>query len=210
MRNLKKLTLIIILFSCNNCKFNELENNRTLKKYFDESEIKILQGLLYSFENEILRNDTVNIVKSYKLFFNKCSSHLYHGRDFFLKNYDIKHNRLFEKIDSSFYNNIWSVKYAIIIGDSNGVTIHTDTIRYIGINMSGKYFDFLNEYSNKNRSLKKYVSMCVFEGELDCPMFSWDYEYFSKLNFKNETIRLISIIQLVCLLDTFYYWDYYP
>jgi hypothetical protein len=208
---MKYLFLIIVLLLCNfNGKLNNLENNRTLRKHFSENEIEILKVLVHSFENEILKNDSLNIIESYKLIYKKLNSFIQNEEnEFIIHDYGIKHEKIFKEIDSSLFKEIWFVNYGVRIKDSNRNRIPVDTIRYVGVNINGsKYCDFLIDYVKKDRSIKDYVKGCILIGNIDCPMHPRAFEYFSNLDLKDETIRLISVIQLLCWLDTIYYTDY--
>ncbi|MBN2348036.1 MAG: hypothetical protein JXJ22_04315 [Bacteroidales bacterium] len=210
MRLVKYLLVIFIIWSCNSIdKSNKIENNSTIKQYFNQSEIKTLKYIVLAFENEILKNDSLDIISSYEILLSNLNIFIQNDDSiFFITDFNIKHEKIFDNIDTLMLNEIWSSGKGLHSHHYSDSQVEVDTTYELTFNFTGRYLKFLEEYANIDKSIKDYVDIFAVHGDIKCMWTPEAIQYFSNLNLNNEVIRLITVIQIINWLDTIYF-SYY-
>jgi hypothetical protein len=225
MMQIKLFTILSILslFSLK-VQSQSLEENRKLKKYFNASEIQELKDFILSFKNELLPNKGENVAESYKYFFVNFSEFLKNmertdtiidasilkSQAFFINDYKQKHSIITSSIDTNLYKEIWKdgvgyiYKYNSVLHNQE----ITDTIYLKQLNFSGKYVGFIKSYAENEKSLTDYWNTFFKYGDFSCDYSLATIAYFQNLDYTNETIELISVVQIISWLDEIFYSNY--
>ncbi|WP_346858526.1 hypothetical protein [uncultured Draconibacterium sp.] len=153
---MKHLTLILTMFfvlSCTTQKSRDLSNDNLITMTFSATEINDLVIIQDFFDNCIGLAENEKQDNIDKVYF-----------DFFQQNSDItkatdlkipidfeKQKGLYNQIDKKTFEDIWSID-RFIKRDSN------DTLKNVGLNRHGKYFEFLKLLGGQDSTINKYYN----------------------------------------------------
>jgi CRISPR/Cas system CMR-associated protein Cmr5 small subunit len=208
------LVVLIVAAGCSNQK--TIESNPTIKKVFNESEIKDLQLILEFFEKQICsieNKEDSKINDCYDSFIQRMTGAVETG------GLEInipfgEQKKLYNTINDSTFNEIWDMSWIRTIPHSNSylkrigkdtLSIEerekSDTTNYIELKYEGKYVSFIEEYGNKSPVIKRYHENFVNAGGIGPSMISsimMNYEYY---DIKDIRMKLIFAIHYLTLND---------
>jgi len=100
-----------------------------------------------------------------------------------------KQQQLIDEIDKSTLDKIWTKGKSFR---------NTDTIDILNMNVQGKFFSFLKEFSSSNETFKDYANEIEFSYDITPKQSLFFIENFKYLNFTDE-VRLIMAIHYLTL-----------
>ncbi|WP_346860149.1 hypothetical protein [uncultured Draconibacterium sp.] len=198
---MKHLTLILTMFfvlSCTTQKSRDLSNDNLITMTFSATEINDLVIIQDFFDNCIGLAENEKQDNIDKVYF-----------DFFQQNSDItkatdlkipidfeKQKGLYNQIDKKTFEDIWSID-RFIKRDSN------DTLKNVGLNRHGKYFEFLKLLGGQDSTINKYYNTLEVAGDISPSMVADLAINHEKYDIKDPKVRLVIAIHYLTLNDKF-------
>ena len=212
------LMSILFLLSCSQKEstYEEMKADELLSESFNDNELKNLAKIVDFFEREICVDKNLSKKECYKNFtkksvdnyrdndkrkfkvsnnnqfklFKKLDSTFLKDKSIFKISYE-NQQKLFENLDSTFLKEVWVFYPEVIriVGNHK----FTNSGQY-EINMSGKYFKFLKQFSNKDIIFKDFHRNFSASNDIN---FSSATTYLSNLNseeYESITRRLFFTI----------------
>jgi hypothetical protein len=188
-----------ILFSGCTETSDSLENNKTVKRNFQESEIKDLKRILDFFETQICEIDGGNgadVLQCYRNFFVRLDSAEASGnidpKISFAQQLD-----LYTQLSDSTFNDIWYFSMVVKRAQTS-----YDTLKSVTYN-DGKYAAFLKDVGRTHNAVGKYYSAFEAAGDLSPSMVALLLKLYNDYDITDIRIRLIIAVHYLTLNDQF-------
>ena len=198
MKHFLYTLVLLFLLGCSSESQDSLEFNDTVKSIFSTPEIEDLNKILTFFESEIFEKaetDCSSISTCYQPFFDKMKSNEEAG-EFNIEISFEKQQKLYQSIDSSTFNQIWSFSWGTVRnGDSR------DTLKMMLWNNEGKYFEFLEKFAKEEVVVQNYYETYTKAGTISPSMVAGLIMYHDKYDIKDIRFRLLIAIHYLTLND---------
>ncbi len=182
------LFLTIIVFSCNNYRYNELNKDKLINKYFNKDEIEDLEKILHFFEDEICKERSNDIKECYHNFLEKAEES-YKNKNFGISKE--KQKGVLNSISKTTYGKIWY----------NGFSIKNncqDTVDIIMIKPESVYMDFLKDI---NKSYIEEYYYTATDIGISAGSINFMINHYNRFNLKDEKEKLIIAIHYLTFND---------
>ncbi len=190
------MLIITVFLGCSRTNVNEmkLQDNKILKNYFNDNEILELSDIVTFFDSKVQESYS-------KKTLNDCYKSYFANFETVFKEKGIQidtvgYRELLNSLDTKVFDNIWGYAQGHL-RKSN--TVSYEKQKHLELNVNGKYFKFLSEYSKKNKDLSVYVSS-IKTTSCIAPVSIADFlTNYKKFDFNNELNRLIFAVHFITL-----------
>lgn len=196
MPNIKNTLIILALFvlavSCTN-KIDQLENDPTITSVFSNEEAKELQKTLDFFTNQICISENIDRSNSNDCFY-KFMDRMHHDvPENGTTELEIDYDKQKELYSYSVSNKIWI--------EFSGDYSYSDSINFYGIDISGKYSEYLQKLGEEIPDIAEYHNQTLRSGIVD-PSFILKMSPES-LDPEDIRIQLVVAIHFLTLNEKF-------
>ncbi len=197
MRFFTATMLIITVFlgcSRTDTKETKLQDNKILKNYFDDNEISELSDIVTFFDSKVQESCSKKTLDDcYKWYFANFET-IFKEKGIQIDT--VGYGELLNSLDTKVFDEIWGYAQRYL-RKINAVSYEKQ--KDLELNVNGKYFKFLSEYSKKNKDLSVYVSSIKTTGCI-APVSIADFlTNYKNFDFNNELNRLIFAVHFITL-----------
>ena len=200
---MKKLILLgfLIIISCNSKEsttYEEMKSDKLMSEHFLDSELKDLAKIVDFFESEI-HHDNVKTKEEVYHSFNKntIEEFVKEIKGFQIPLSFIEQKKMYRKIDSSFFKEIW-VHPSFYLGKDYKNKI---TQKHYDLNQFGKYAMFLKSLENEDKLFKYFYKMLSVSNETSIAILSSAFSRLKMKEFKGVKRRLFFAIYYLTVND---------
>jgi len=197
LKKMKQLLLIVLILGLTNCSVGQqkLSEDKTIRKFFSETEIQDLQPLYNFFIQSICSSDR-ELESCYDDFFKKvkqaADSGSIHLQIPFEDQKEIYNN--FQ--DSTFYQ-IWAFGKTWTRENPN------ETLSEVYYRWDGKFMNFLKEVGKKDEFIRTYHESVEAAGGPPPSLIAGIIMNYEKLNIEDTKVRFVIAIHYLTLNDQY-------
>jgi hypothetical protein len=192
---MKQLFIIGIILGLTNCSVGQsrLEDDRTIKKSFSESEVQDLQ-LLYDFFNQSICDSERDIEDCYDDFFEKVRQAADSGSMYLHIPFE-KQKEVYRKFQDSTFYQIWTFGKTWTRENPN------DTLREVYFKWDSKFMKFLKKAGKKDEFIKAYHESVEATGGPGPSIIAGIIMNYDKLNIEDLKVKFVIAIHYLTLND---------
>ena len=188
----------ILLFSSSTVESQNLDSNKSLNKYFTDTEVLDLNNIILFFEQSICASDNTDISlthQCYISFFKRMEKCIDTG-DFDIKISYQNQRELYNQILESTFNQIWSLS-------QERKFIGNDKVPVITFNYSGNYIKFINTLGKENEIISEYADSYSSAGDITPGMIAMILVNYNRIDITDARMKLVVAIHYLTLNDNY-------